>query len=239
MSMSNFARDYHERMFPGYKSDFRRTDPQFIAAFDNFAFDEVIHTKVGSTQVSLDDHTRLLSNLAVLLGCQGIDEYRALLPAALRLGVRGAEVKEMIYQAVAYLGIGRVFPFLKAANEGLEAQGIPLPVPSEAADEHDRLQDGVKAQCDIFGESMRDFYRQGDADSSHLNYWLTDNCFGDYYTRGTLSLEVREYLTLLFLAAQGGCEEQLLAHAKANLRLGNSKDFLIALISANVPFIRH
>lgn len=30
-------------------------------------------------------------------------------------------------EAVAYLGIGRVFPFLKATNEILEEQGVQLP----------------------------------------------------------------------------------------------------------------
>ncbi len=39
--LTDAARDYHERMFPGYVSDFLRTDPEFIERFDNFAFDEV------------------------------------------------------------------------------------------------------------------------------------------------------------------------------------------------------
>lgn len=43
MSISQFAKDYHEKMFPGYKSDFLRTDPEFIERFDNFAFDEVVN----------------------------------------------------------------------------------------------------------------------------------------------------------------------------------------------------
>ena len=42
MAITEFAREYHEKMFPDYKSDFLRTDPEFIERFDNFAFDEVI-----------------------------------------------------------------------------------------------------------------------------------------------------------------------------------------------------
>lgn len=38
----------------------------------------------------------------------------------------------MVYQAVAYFGIGRVFPFLKAANEVLAEKGIPLPLEGQA-----------------------------------------------------------------------------------------------------------
>ena len=66
--------------------------------------------------------------LAVLIGCQGIDEFRAMVPAAMEFGVTPVQIKEIVYQAVAYLGIGRVFPFLKAVNEILEAKGISLPL---------------------------------------------------------------------------------------------------------------
>ena len=79
MHISQFAKDYHEKMFPGYVSDFLRTDPEFIERFDNFAFDEVLN-QPGQ---GLDDKTRFLAILATLLGCQGIDEFRAMVPAAL------------------------------------------------------------------------------------------------------------------------------------------------------------
>ncbi len=82
---------------------FLRTDPEFIEAFDNFAFDEVVN------QDDLNDKTRFISILAVLLGCQGIDEFKGMLKAAYNFGVTPVEMKEIVYQAVAYLGIGRVF----------------------------------------------------------------------------------------------------------------------------------
>lgn len=46
---------------------------------------------------------------------------------------------------------------------------------------------------------------------------LADNCFGDYYTRTGLTDAQREMITFCYLAAQGGVEPQLLAHAKANI----------------------
>lgn len=108
MAITEFAKQYHEKMFPGYVSKFLETDPEFIERFDSFAFDEVIN-QPGQ---EVDDKTRFMAILATLLGCQGIDEFRAMLPAALNFGVTPVEVKELTYQAVAYLGIGRVFPFL-------------------------------------------------------------------------------------------------------------------------------
>lgn len=128
MSITQFAKDYHEKMFPGYVSDFLRTDPEFIERFDNFAFDEVINEEGQG----LDDKTRFMAILATLLGCQGIDEFRCMLPAAMNFGLTPVEIKEITYQAVEYLGIGRVFPFLKAVNTALEEKGIALPLEGQA-----------------------------------------------------------------------------------------------------------
>ena len=36
---------------------------------------------------------------------------------------------------------------------------------------------------DIFGEGMKDYWKSGPEESRHINYWLADNCFRDYYTR--------------------------------------------------------
>ena len=66
---------------------------------------------------------------------------------------------------------------------------------------------------------------------------MVNNCFGDYYTRNGLDDKEREMVTFCYLAAQGGCEPQLLAHAKANVGLGNDQQFLTKVVLANAPFI--
>jgi 4-carboxymuconolactone decarboxylase len=232
MAISKNAQKYHERMFPGYESKLLKTDPEFIELFDNFAFDEVVNHD------DLDDKTRMISILATLLGCQGIDEFKAMLTASYNLGVTPIEMKEIVYQATAYLGIGRVFPFIHAVNDFCKNNNIALPLEGQSTtNEETRLEKGIQAQVDIFGESMRDFYKSGDEDSKHINYWLADNCFGDYYTRKGLDYKQRELITFCFLSAQGGCEPQLIAHAKANMGIGNDKQFLIHVISQCLPFI--
>lgn len=232
--MTQFAKEYHEKMLPGYESALRRTDPEFIERFDNFAFDEVIN----QTKDKLDDRTRFMCYLATLLGCQGIDDFKVVLPAALNMGVTPVEVKEIVYQAVAYLGIGRVFPFLKATNEILEARGVKLPLESQAQTTPEtRREAGVQAQMECFGEGMRDFWNSGPEDTRHINRWLAENCFGDYYTRTGLDIPQREMITFCFIAAQGGCESQLISHVAANFHVGNDKDFLIAVVSSNLPLI--
>lgn len=232
MELSKFSQEYHEKMFPGYKSKLKETDPEFIERFDNFAFDEVIN------QDDLDGKTRFIVILAALLGCQGLDEFQVLVPAALNLGVTPIEIKEIIYQSVAYLGIGRVYPFLKTANTVLEARGIKLPLSGQATTTMtNRLAAGIEAQVEIFGESMREFWRSGPEKTRHINKWLTDNCFGDYYTRTGLDKKTREMITFCFLAAQGGCEAQMEGHVIANIRIGNNEGFLIKIVSQCVPYI--
>lgn len=232
MAVTDKAKQYHEKMFPGCVSKFLETDPEFAERFGNFAFDEV------ANHDDLDGRTRFLAILAALIGCQGIDEFRAMVPAALNFGVAPVELKEVVYQAAAYCGIGRVFPFLSAANAALEANGTALPLPPQATTTAEsRLEAGAQAQVDIFGDRMREFYKSGPEESRHINLWLAENCFGDYYTRKGLDLKQREMITFCFLAAQGGCEPQLASHAAANLRLGNDKAFLVKIVSQCLPYI--
>lgn len=232
MAITENARKYRERMAPNSRPALSETDPEFIERFDNFAFDEVVN------EVQLDDRTVMMSHLAYLLGCQGVDEFRAMLPAALNFGVTPVEAKEIVYQAVAYLGIGRVYPFLHVVNDVLREGGFSLPLePQTTNTMENRVETGEQTQVDIFGEHMRGFAQSGPEESRHINRWLAGNCFGDYYTRTGLDHKQREIITFCFLAAQGGCEPQLTSHAAANMRIGNDKAFLIKILSVNVPFI--
>ena len=207
----------------------RETDPEFAERFEHFAFDEVPNEEGQQ----LDEVTRHMAILATLLGCQGIDTFRLELPRALDAGISPVMAKEIVYQAVDYLGIGRVKPFLDAANDILMGRGVSLPLEGQATTTmENRLEKGIQAQVDIFGDGMKEVWKNG-----HINRWLAANCFGDYYTRTGLDLAQREMITFCFLAAQGGCEPQLIAHAGGNMNLGNDKDFLIKVVSQCLPYI--
>ncbi len=211
---------------------YQNTDPEFAELIQNFACDEVVNND------DLDDRTRMMAILSTLIGSQSIDAFKEMLGCALDSGVTSVEVKEIVYQATAYLGLGRVFPFLERVNDELTERGIALPLEGQATTSlSDRLEKGEQAQVDIFGDHMRGFSQSGPEESRHINKWLSDNCFGDYYTRTGLDYKEREMITFCFLAAQGGCEPQLVSHAAANLRIGNDKTFLIQIISQCLPYI--
>ncbi len=204
-----------------------KTDPEALERINHFAFDEV------QADVDLPDRTKMLSTLAYLMGCQGIDEYKLMLPVALDNGVSPVEAKEVLYQAVDYLGLGRVLPFFIATNEIMHARGVKMPLAGQATTTMDnRLAKGEETQMRLFGPQMKGFAKKGT-----VNKWLVDNCFGDYYTRKGLSDKDREMITFCYIAAQGGCEPQLLAHAKANMGLGNDKEFLTKVALQNEPFV--
>jgi len=205
------------------------TDREFMERFEHFAFEEVVNEKGQE----LEPKVRYTAILATLLGCQGTDAFRMMLPKALDAGVTPVMAKEIVYQATDYLGFGRVLPFINITNEILEARGGALPLENQATTTmEDRLEKGIQAQVDIFGEDMNEAWKAG-----HINRWLAANCFGDYYTRNGLDLAQREMITFCFIMAQGGCEPQLTAHAKGNMNLGNDKEFLIKVVSQCVPYI--
>ena len=209
--------------------DLKVTDPEFFERFEHFAFDEV----VNEDGQQLDAPTRFLAILATLIGCGGTDAYNELLPKALDNEVTPVMVKECVYQAADYLGYGRMLPFLKATNAVFEQLGIAMPLPAQSTTTmDDRLEKGVAAQVIIFGEGMNEAWKK-----SHINRWLADNCFGDYYTRTGLDLKQREMITFCFIMAQGGCEPQLTAHAKGNMNIGNDKAFLTRVVSQCLPYI--
>lgn len=216
-----------------YIQGMTQDDPEFAELFQNFAYQEVPDEKGQE----LDGKTRYLAIMATLLGCQGSDLFREVLPEALENGVTAIEAKEVVYQAVAYLGIGRVFPFLKITNEVMQKADISLPLEGQAVTTpENRVEMGEQAQVDIFGESFKGFHASGPEETRHINRWLSGNCFGDYYTRKGLDLRQREMITFCYLAAQG-TEVQLKGHIGGNAAVGNDRKFLIAVASQCMPYI--
>ena len=125
--------------------NYRNTDPEFAERVEHFAFDEV----VNEPGQQLDEVTRHMAILATLLGCQGTEVFRRELPQALDAGVTPVMAKEIVYQAVDYLGMGRVLPFLDITNEVLTARGVVLPLEGQATTTiENRLEKGAQGGCE-------------------------------------------------------------------------------------------
>lgn len=234
VQLTEEATQTYKQLSDEFTCDYSVTDPEFIERFTNFVFDEV------KNEVQLDDTLHYLGWLATLLGCQGAEEYRAVLKAALHNGISPVQAKELLYQANAYLGMGRTSAFFRITNAVFFEEGIELPLPAQATtspDKASRLSAGEEAQVAIFGESMRGFAQRGNPDYAVVNEWLVDDCFGNWYTRGGLDLQQREIATFCILVAQGGCDAQARAHAAGNCSAGNPKELLVRIVLNNLPYI--
>lgn len=167
------ARQNHDALFPNHVSTLAATDPELIELFDNFAFDEVLETS------TLDARTRLMVQLAAIIASQAVREYRAMLAAALNVGVTPVAAKEIVYQAIPYVGLAKVFDFLHVTNEVLTERGVPLPLPNQSrTTRQNRPEVGLKIQEQIVGgEVVEQLYVSAPADQQHIQRFLSANLF--------------------------------------------------------------
>ena len=178
--------------------------------------------------------------LAAIIASQAINEYRAMLGAALTVGVTPVEVKEIVYQAVPYVGLAKVFDFLHATNEVLTERGIELPLPRAVGVDVRRRVRKSAWRCRT-GSSARTrstgMYAAAADDEAHFQRYLSANCFGDYVARSGIDLKSRELLTFSMLVALGGADAQVRGHVAGNLNVGNDRATLLAVLTQLLPFI--
>lgn len=233
MAPNERARKHHDELFPSHVSTLAVSDPELIEVFDNFAFDEVLR------ESTLDVRTRLMVQLAAMIASQALREYRVMVGAALSAGVTPIEIKEIVYQAVPYVGMAKVFDFIHATNELLTERGVALPLPGQSTTTPDtRAEQGLAVQKQIVGdERVEQLYASAPADQQHIQRFLSANCFGDHLTRSGIDLPTRELLTFSMLVALGGCDPQVKGHVAANLHVGNDRTRLIDVVTQILPFI--
>ncbi len=233
MAINEQAQKNHDRLFTRHVSTAAVTDPELVEIFDNWAFDEVLRKS------NLEIQIRLMVQLAAIIACHAVREYRAMLGAALNVGVTPVEVKEIVYQSVPYVGMAKAFDFIHTTNEVLAERGIQLPLPGQSTTTpENRAEKGLALLKQIVGSEAIDKMRaSAPDDQQHIQHFLAAACFGDYYTRSGIDVPTRELLTLSMLVALGGCDPQVKAHVAANLNVGNDRARLIDVITQLLPFI--
>lgn len=93
-------------------------------------------------------------------------------------------------------------------------------------------------QQEIFGaDNINNMRASAPQELKHIQDYLSAYCFGDFYTRKTLDLKMRELITFCAICSLGGCEPQAKAHAAANISVGNTREMLIDAITQCLPFI--
>ena len=219
------------QLFSGCESELAATDPELIEIFDNFTFAEVLGYG------DLDVKTRMMCILASCIAGAAQTEFRTMLEGALNVGVTPVEAKEVVYQAVPYVGMARTVDFVHIVNGGLTARGVALPLEGQSATSPEtRFEKGLAVQKAIFGERIDAMRAAAPENQQHIQDYLSANCFGDYVSRGGLDAKVRELLTFSMLLTLGGCEPQLRGHIQGNLNVGNDKRTLLAVVTQLLPY---
>ena len=219
------------QLFSGCESELAATDPELIEIFDNFAFAEVLGYG------DLDVKTRMMCILASCIAGAAQTEFRTMLEGALNVGVTPVEAKEVVYQAVPYVGMARTVDFVHIVNGVLTARGVALPLEGQSATSPEtRFEKGLAVQKAIFGERIDAMRAAAPENQKHMQDYLSANCFGDYVSRGGLDAKVRELLTFSMLLTLGGCESQLRSHIQGNLNVGNDKGTLLSVVTQLLPY---
>ena len=230
--LNKTAAQNYAKWFPAEASTLAETDPELAEIFGNFAF--------GDTQEygTLDLRNRILVTLASAIAQNTAATYRSILSAAYATQITPAEIKEVLYHALPYVGMNKVGDLINLTNEFLTTKGVQLPLEKQSVvTPETRMEKGLALQKSIFGEQIDQMYKTAPANQLHLQQYLSANCFGDYQTRPVLDVKTRELLTFSLLISLGGCEPQVKAHIQGNLNVGNDKATLLAVTTQLLPYI--
>lgn len=207
-------------------------DPELMIILQRFIFGEVFETG------TLDKKIRELLTVACLTAIQALPQLKAHVQGALNAGNSPLMIRETIYQCAPIIGFPRTLNAISVADEVFLEAGISLPLPAQGkTEESNRYEKGLALQYPLYGNEIKEKYEDlPDGIGEALPRFLTEMCFGDFYTRGVLSVQERELLVLAVLAALGA-DVQIKAHALGNLKAGNSRETLYAAMVQCLPYI--
>ena len=229
--MREDAKKRYNDLFDG--KDIFKDDPDMNEIFGNFAFDEVLKN------TNLNDRQQMLVILASHLANGAVKGYKLYLEVALNLKVSPLELKELLYQAVPYIGMAKAYDFFEVTNLVFKEKGIAVPIAStKTVTKENRFAKGLEVQERYFGkDNIAAMRENAPLDQKHFQDFLSDYCFGDFYTREGLTDSDRELITFSLIASLGGCENQLRGHTAGNLSVSNGKEVLIGAVTVLCPYI--
>ena len=223
----------YERLFGPRDADAPDDDPELTDILRRFIFGDVFGTGV------LDDQARELITVTVLACLQTLPHLKAHTAAALNVGVSPVQVREAMYQLAPFIGFPRTLNAVATINEVFQDRGIDLPLPDQGTvSDSDRYPKGLAEQTPLYGTEIKDNLADlPEPFHQALPRFLTEFCFGDFYTRRGLTLGQRELLVLCALAAIGDASAQLGPHSRACLQVGNTKAEVVAALVHCFPYI--
>lgn len=188
---------------------------------------------------TMDLKTRELISIVANVTNHTLKTLKEHVVAGLNCDLSPIAIKEAVYQCTPYVGMGKAEDALEVVNQTFIDYSIKLPLLSQkTVTEETRFEKGFEVQSTAFTkEAIQGGHDQAPKELKHIQNYLSEYCFGDFYTRNGLDLKQRELITFIMLSTLGGCENQLRSHVGANIRVGNSRDLLIEAITQCIPYI--
>ena len=205
-------------------------DGGFMQILQGFIFGDVCSTG------SLNSQMRELVTVTVLTTLSALPQLKAHVQASLNAGCTPVQLREAVYQCAPFIGFPRTLNAIGAMNEVFSANGVPLPLPEEKAEasREARFQRGAALQAPLYGDEIERRYAWLPGEFAQaVPRFLTELCFGDFFSRPGLDGRTRELLTVVLLAALGGAAMQVKSHVQGALRAGSTREEIVcALVHA-------
>jgi 4-carboxymuconolactone decarboxylase len=234
INITEKAHNEIKKLFARNNVSILHTDPELTELYDNFVFDKLLdHLK------ELSDRERVVVQLVSTIGSKAMAQFERFVNAALNVGVKPREIREVVYSGIPFVGWSKMLDFVLKMNEVFENNDIKLPLdPQNTTTEENREAKGREMMEQAFGKEMSDaMFASVPASETHLYKIIANFCFGGFFTRNGLTLAQRELNAFVLLAAMGDTAPQMRNHAIANKNNGNSKAKMVAAITAVIPYI--
>lgn len=232
MDRIEICKKNYRALFGGEALSGGGADPELMDILQKFIFGEVFRTG------RLDLRQREMITCVCLATMQTLPQLKAHAGAALNVGVTPVELREAIYQCAPFIGFPRTLNAVETLNAVFRERGLSLPLAAQATvTEEDRHRRGAAVQRPLYGDEIREAMRGlPDGMDEAVPDFLTELCFGDFYTRGALDVKSRELLSLCVLATLGA-ERQIAAHAAGCLHAGCERETLYAAMVQCLPYV--
>ena len=232
MTRTDICKKNYKTLFGGEALTPTGDDPEMMAILQKYIFGEVF------TVGDLDIKTRELLTVTSLAVQQTLPQLKAHINGALNAGATPIELREAIYQLAPFIGFPKTLNALGVLNEVFKERGIETPLKSTATvKEEERYQKGFEIQNPLYGDEIKQAMEGLPDDmGAEVARFLTEVCFGDFYTREGLDIKTRELLFIAALVTTGNTTT-LKSHIKGNLRAGNSKETVTAAIIQCLPYV--
>ncbi len=205
-------------------------DVEMMQILQKYIFGEVF------TVGELDIKTRELITVVSLTTQQTLPQLKAHINGALNAGNTPLEVREAIYQCAPFIGFPKTLNALGVLNEVFKERNIEPPAAAATVSENERYKKGKEIQEKLYGDEIKQAMKGlPDNLGDEAARFLTEVCFGDFYTRQGLDIKTRELLALVILVTKDD-ERTLRSHIKGSIKAGNTPETVAAAIIQCMPY---